>query len=688
MSHSSPDTSTEEASDPKEILKHRSDSINSVKQFLTKAIPNLNFITHSCDFQYKKYSLLPDETTSLLHLLVTCPVCNQIIFNDRPSVLIGLAQQYTNNKKLFPFDDPKELINTQMNDVFYGSLEFLDEMLVKKPIEQVLNLPLKCPLHSKEFLFYCKKCDIAVCDDCISAHEEHKNETELIKERIESFEKENDIKAKYEKFKYSLNNIVNFANRVNKLFNDVLDNLSIDPICTKEEIEEIINEHRDEYITSALDNRALAFIWKNIMNLYNKYKYSVEHGKMLKNAKNFNNENIPDIDYSFLNNRPANKEDLLQIIIKAKVIYRTSLFFSPKIAKNQILKISGSYNPYIIDTMKIKDTFEYGENHKSKINFVLCFNERKILVAAEHPTIKYYKVSKKTGTLDLVMKFKKHKKSVNYLEKESDNYFLSCSDDGTVIRWKLTSASIPSEITFKIFKTFAVKYQVLKGHTAKVTQVLSLSKNILCSCSDDKTIRFYFTENNDKEPQLITSLSPNDMKGNFVSMLDSNGILITASTDKVLRFFDYDKEEYLSSKSVNNVECAGVGAMKFLNKNLIIIGGEHIVTTFDITTYQVKIVVNDYLLSKVITISVVNENNLMICDENSVYTLYLDEKNVDLTRKMRYMTKITSKITGIFIWVDNSMFLIDNNSKINYVEYEENNWIDTTPLFSFNGKTY
>ena len=286
------------------------------------------------------------------------------------------------------------------------------------------------------------------------------------------------------------------------------------------------------------------------------------------------------------------------------------------------------------------------------------------------------------------MKFKKHKKSVNYLEKESDNYFLSCSDDGTVIRWKLTSASVPSEITFKIFKTFAVKYQVLKGHTAKVTQVLSLSKNILCSCSDDKTIRFYFTENNDKEPQLITSLSPNDMKGNFVSMLDSNGILITASTDKVLRFFDYDKEEYLSSKSVNNVECAGVGAMKFLNKNLIIIGGEHIVTTFDITTYQVKIVVNDYLLSKVITISVVNENNLMICDENSVYTLYLDEKNVDLTRKMRYMTKITSKITGIFIWVDNSMFLIDNNSKINYVEYEENNWIDTTPLFSFNGKTY
>ena len=229
---------------------------------------------------------------------------------------------------------------------------------------------------------------------------------------------------------------------------------------------------------------------------------------------------------------------------------------------------------------------------------------------------------------------------------------------------------------------------MLKGHTAKVTQVLSLSKNILCSCSDDKTIRFYFTENNDKEPQLITSLSPNDMKGNFVSMLDSNGILITASTDKVLRFFDYDKEEYLSSKSVNNVECAGVGAMKFLNKNLIIIGGEHIVTTFDITTYQVKIVVNDYLLSKVITISVVNENNLMICDENSVYTLYLDEKNVDLTRKMRYMTKITSKITGIFIWVDNSMFLIDNNSKINYVEYEENNWIDTTPLFSFNGKTY
>ena len=138
------------------------------------------------------------------------------------------------------------------------------------------------------------------------------------------------------------------------------------------------------------------------------------------------------------------------------------------------------------------------------------------------------------------------------------------------------------------------------------------------------------------------SKKDNGILPSFYYLCSRNGILITASTDKVLRFFDYDKEEYLSSKSVNNVECAGVGAMKFLNKNLIIIGGEHIVTTFDITTYQVKIVVNDYLLSKVITISVVNENNLMICDENSVYTLYLDEKNVDLTRKMRYMTKITS----------------------------------------------
>ena len=309
-------------------------------------------------------------------------------------------------------------------------------------------------------------------------------------------------------------------------------------------------------------------------------------------------------------------------------------------------------------------------------------------MAAEHPTIKYYKVNKKTHNLELVMKFKKHKKAVNYLEKESDDYFLSCSDDGTVIRWKLISSSIPSEITFKLLKTFTIKYQVLKGHKARVTQVLSLSSNIICSCSDDKTIRFYYIENNDNEPQFINSLSPNDMNGNFVSMVNYNGILITASTDKILRFFDYDKEEYLPSKSVSNVECSGVGCMKFLNKTKLVIGGEHIITTFDLVSNKVTIVVNDYLMSSVVQMSILNENNLILCDRNNVYTLYLDNKNVDLTLKMRYMTKITSKITGIFIWVENSMFLIDNNSKINYIEYEENNWIDGTPLFTFNGKTY
>ena len=51
-----------------------------------------------------------------------CPTCNQIIFDDRPSVLIGLAQQYTNNNQLFPFETTKELINVKSNDVNYISI--------------------------------------------------------------------------------------------------------------------------------------------------------------------------------------------------------------------------------------------------------------------------------------------------------------------------------------------------------------------------------------------------------------------------------------------------------------------------------------------------------------------------------------------------------------------------------------
>ena len=170
-------------------------------------------------------------------------------------------------------------------------------------------------------------------------------------------------------------------------------------------------------------------------------------------------------------------------------------------------------------------------------------------------------MKEKANKLDLVMKYKMHTKAVNYIEKESDEYFFSCSDDGTVIRWKMTSSALSFEFAFKLLKTFSMKYQIIKGHTDRVTQVLRLDRNLFCSCSDDKTIRFYRTSN-DKEPEFINELKADDMIGNFISMLQfDNNLLVTASSDNKLRFWNYETKTYLKEKTIEKVKCSGVDCM-------------------------------------------------------------------------------------------------------------------------------
>ena len=301
-----------------------------------------------------------------------------------------------------------------------------------------------------------------------------------------------------------------------------------------------------------------------------------------------------------------------------------------------------------------------------------------------------WKVGRADYKLHLVMKYKKHKLAVNYLDKESNDYFLSCSDDGTVIRWKVippTSAETPSEFKFKILSLFSVKCQVLRGHTAKVTQVLSANEFIF-SCSDDKTIRCYLSTNDDREPKFIKSITAKNMNGNFVCMLDIDGLmLVTTSTDNIMRFLDYKTLQNLPEKSVDNVECAGVNCMRLLKFSLII-GGKGKVTVYDLKKKQI-IITNDIIGNNVVRgFGLIDLENLICVDSGyNIYCIYVDGKNNAQITFRKNMKEGNSSITGMGLMFKEYFFIIDDQSTIKEIGYAIDNWIDNDLLFIFNGIT-
>ena len=83
-----------------DIERQRKNVFNRVTQFIDSLTPALKFVRHDeCELRYKLFLIKRNEQTNDLCILILCPVCQKPIFFNRPSCLLGLDQQYVNNKK-------------------------------------------------------------------------------------------------------------------------------------------------------------------------------------------------------------------------------------------------------------------------------------------------------------------------------------------------------------------------------------------------------------------------------------------------------------------------------------------------------------------------------------------------------------------------------------------------------------
>ena len=126
--------------------------------------------------------------------------------------------------------------------------------------------------------------------------------------------------------------------------------------------------------------------------------------------------NLPYIDSTFLLKKPKNYESLIEIENKVKEIYKNCIILNDtkenisnytQITKYPFDIYSNVHISKGVTNIKVN---EFGDNHKTKVTFVLLLKPIHILVSAEYPTIKYFKKHSMTSNhkLSLSMKFKAH----------------------------------------------------------------------------------------------------------------------------------------------------------------------------------------------------------------------------------------------------------------------------------------
>lgn len=571
----------------------------------------------------------------ILSTKITCPKCGNIPFmkitSPEPLVKINFKCLCSNNYSIpilefFNIHNISEIITQRFlfmgktlgsveNDKLYlkekqlmltDIFQLWDYFLQSHKIVDLLNIKIQksCALHENNlYTFFCKDCNNHLCCFCKDIHDRLHCVIEL-----ESYLD-----------KSLLNQKIKLFPAIKKI--RLEENLSI--LESNEKIIiRAVAELKDKINLQSLQKIALIISNKNsLTSLYN-YSYQV-NGCMfrffnlmvelcysIKTPSNFILlENLKE-NWNFCLDEFLLYKDFSENVPELRC-KEVGLYF---ISHLLIQPIQSEYEDYMevyekmnkVNINKIREielihSRQYGQ-HVVKINHILLLKNKTIAICSDHPVIKIYN----QRTLRTEMKFKGHKGPVNYMCNVGNDYFASCSDDQTIIIWENKKATFHFELSLKLSSAFSNK-TVLKKHTGKVIQVISINDNEFASCSTDKSIIIWKKE---KVVSEFTSFTEPDSV--FIAMTNTKNKMITVSEDKKVRFWNFKLLSMEKEKTISNVNCLGTNCFKVLNNNILLSGEENGITVIDIDKGKIIQYVRIDFLLDVYSIWVM-DNSCILC---------------------------------------------------------------------------
>ena len=219
--------------------------------------------------------------------------------------------------------------------------------------------------------------------------------------------------------------------------------------------------------------------------------------------------------------------------------------------------------------------------HTDIINLISYFPSGNIISISSDKSIKIY-----DNNFNMIQNILNPKDSnIIYFSIKDENNFATCSLNNKIKTWKKTL--IKNEYSFTLNKI------INKAHYYLINQIKYCLNGNIISCSEDETIKIW-EENNNNEYQCIKIFTHNDFVTSILLLEDKN-ILISSGNDGT-KFWDlnnYEEIDYL-----NEVNCFGVNALKRIDNDRIIVGGndEEIIKIISINERKIiKEIDNEFL---------------------------------------------------------------------------------------------
>ena len=148
----------------------------------------------------------------------------------------------------------------------------------------------------------------------------------------------------------------------------------------------------------------------------------------------------------------------------------------------------------------------------------------------------------------------------------NDNYFIIGYDEGLLKVWRTED--------FEIDKIFT-------GHTSQINKIIKESDNSFISCSDDTTIRGWLLDTLEADSSFI--LEGHEDRINDILLLNENNTLLSVSDDKTLRIWNMEYKECINSIKTQVIQtCLGI-----LKNGKFMVGGEDgSITIFNIEGFE------------------------------------------------------------------------------------------------------
>jgi WD40 repeat protein len=151
-------------------------------------------------------------------------------------------------------------------------------------------------------------------------------------------------------------------------------------------------------------------------------------------------------------------------------------------------------------------------------------------------------------------------------------YFVVGYDDGLIKVWRTEDCEVD-----KIFT----------GHTAQINKIIKETDNSFISCSDDMTIRGWTLDT--LEADSIYILTGHEDKINDIIIISDNTTLLSVSDDKTLRIWSLELKECINAIKLDEIQTC----LSYLNNGRFMTGGEDgSVTIYNIEGFEPSLIFN------------------------------------------------------------------------------------------------